>query len=159
MVEFTMKILYSDSSPEIEKLREKTNYAFSRALAKIIYYLFTLLCLAVIVLSPFSLLGFGTLYDVIPTVIGGLVGFFVTKIFYESFSVILDIGDATVANLSKTNTTNTSIDSSAFSSVVDELKKISEQNKEQAEALKKSIEELSEKAENTNTYLYHIYKK
>jgi len=113
----------------------------------------------VIVLSPFSLLGFGTLYDVIPTVIGGLVGFFVTKIFYESFSVILDIGDATVANLSKTNTTNTSIDSSAFSSVVDELKKISEQNKEQAEALKKSIEELSEKAEKTNTYLYHIYKK
>jgi len=52
-----------------------------------------------------------------------------------------------------------SFDSSDFSSVVHELKKISEQNKEQSEALKKSIEELSEKAEKTNTYLYHIYKK
>ena len=52
-----------------------------------------------------------------------------------------------------------SIDPSLFSRVVDELKKISEQNKEQSESLKKSIEELSEKAEKTNTYLYHIYKK
>lgn len=52
-----------------------------------------------------------------------------------------------------------SLDPSLFSGVVDELKKISEQNKEQTEALKKSIEELSEKAEKTNTYLYHIYKK
>jgi|GEM_PF-6445371 signal transduction histidine kinase len=51
------------------------------------------------------------------------------------------------------------IDSSLFSGVIEELKKISEQNKEQSEALKKSIEELSEKAEKTNTYLYHIYKK
>ena len=51
------------------------------------------------------------------------------------------------------------IDPSLFSGVVDELKKISEQNKEQSDALKKSIEELSEKAEKTNTYLYHIYKK
>jgi hypothetical protein len=52
-----------------------------------------------------------------------------------------------------------SLDPSLFSGIVDELKKISEQNKEQTEALKKSIEELSEKAEKTNTYLYHIYKK
>ena len=52
-----------------------------------------------------------------------------------------------------------SLDPSLFSGVVDELKKISEQNKEQSDALKKSIEELSEKAEKTNTYLYHIYKK
>lgn len=51
------------------------------------------------------------------------------------------------------------VDTSLFSGVIDELKKISEQNKEQSEALKKSIEELSEKAEKTNTYLYHIYKK
>ena len=51
------------------------------------------------------------------------------------------------------------IDPSLFSGVVEELKKISEENKEQSEALKKSIEELSEKAEKTNTYLYHIYKK
>ena len=51
------------------------------------------------------------------------------------------------------------IDPSLFSGVIKELKKISEQNKEQSEALKKSIEGLSEKAEQTNTYLYHIYKK
>ena len=41
----------------------------------------------------------------------------------------------------------------------DEFKKISEQNKEQSESLKKSIDELSEKANKTNSYLYHIYKK
>lgn len=129
MVEFTMRILESDSCPEIEKLREKTNYAFSRALAKIIYYLFTLLCLTMVLFSPFSLLADGTLYDVTLAVIGGLVGFFVTKIFYESFSVILDIGDATVANLSKTNKTTISINSSAFSSVVDELKRFQNKTK------------------------------
>ena len=57
------------------------------------------------------------------------------------------------------NTMNRESSNPLLSGVVDELKKISEQNKEQTEALKKSIEELSEKAEKTNTYLYHIYKK
>jgi len=49
------------------------------------------------------------------------------------------------------------LDPSLFSSVVDELKKISEENKEQSEALKTSIEELSEKTDKTNAYLHHIY--
>jgi len=42
---------------------------------------------------------------------------------------------------------------------ISELKDIANQFKQQSEALKKSIDELSEKAEKTNTYLYHIYKK
>lgn len=40
--------------------------------------------------------------------------------------------------------------------VIDELKKISEQNKAQSEALTKSIDEFSDKTEKTNAYLYHI---
>ena len=43
--------------------------------------------------------------------------------------------------------------------VIDELKKILEQNKKQSAVLRKSIDELSDKTEKTNTYLYHIYKK
>jgi len=48
------------------------------------------------------------------------------------------------------------IDHSLFSGVIDELKKISEQNKAQSEALTKSIDEFSDKTEKTNAYLYHI---
>ncbi|MDA8775500.1 hypothetical protein N9N13_07210 [Opitutales bacterium] len=57
------------------------------------------------------------------------------------------------------NTLHKKSDTLSLSSVIDEFKKISEQNKEQSESLKKSIDELSEKANNTNSYLYHIYKK
>lgn len=57
------------------------------------------------------------------------------------------------------NTSHRESNNLSLTGVVDELKKISKQNKEQSEALKKSIEGLSVKAEQTNTYLYHIYKK
>ena len=153
-----MNILLSESSPQITNLRDSTNYVFTRTLAKIIYYVVVIVAIISIVLSPFHIF-LGEPALTLLWVVSGLIFFVFAKLTYESFSVILDIGDATVANLSKTNTNKTSIDSSAFSNVVDELKKISEQNKEQSEALKKSIEELSEKAEKTNTYLYHLYKK
>ena len=154
----SLNFLNSESSPEITNLRESTNYVFTRTLAKVIYWVVLILSINGVVLSPVQLF-FGDPFMMFGQILIGLVFFVFAKLTYESFSVILDIGDATVANLSKTNANKTSIESSAFSGVVDELKKISEQNKEQSEALKKSIEELSEKAEKTNTYLYHIYKK
>ena len=155
-----MSIFKSESSPEITNLRGRTNYVFTRTLAKIVYYVVVAFSLLTIVSSPMYLFvdGFG-LQMFFLYLFSGLMLFLVAKLTYESFSVILDIGDASVANLSKTNNSKPSIDSSSFSSVVKELKRISEQNKEQSEALKKSIEGLSEKAEQTNTYLYHIYKK
>lgn len=155
---FSVKFLNSESSPVISNLRSESNYIFTRTLAKVIYYVFVILSILAILLSPVALV-FGFIEGTLVWFFSGILLFVIAKLTYESFSVILDIGDATVANLSTTNDGKTSIESSAFSGVVDELKKISEQNKEQSEALKKSIEELAEKAEQTNTYLYHIYKK
>ena len=159
---FSFKILNSESSPEITNLRESTHYVFTRALAKVIYYVFVILSILAILLSPVNYFvyddydfGFGFIAVISGWFLSGIL-FLAAKLTYESFSVILDIGDASVANLSKTNTNKTSIDSSAFSNVVDELKKISEQNKAQSEALTKSIDEFSDKTEKTNAYLYHI---
>ena len=152
-----MKILLSESTPVITDLRDKTNYVFTRTLAKIIYYvcvIFTVI--GIIAFFPSNLFGGVDPKDAFISLFGGLLLFIVIKLAYESSSVFLDIGDASVANLSKTNESKTSIESSSFSSVVDELKKISEQNKKQTEALTKSIDKLSDKTEKTNTYLYHI---
>jgi len=136
-----MSILKSESSTGISNLRDRTNYVFTRALAKTIYYV----SLAISIIIPFvlPLIAFANGGLVIGSFFTGLIAAFIlfvlTKLTYESFSVILDIGDASVANLAKTNNSKTSISPSLFSEVVDELKKI------------------SEKTDKTNAYLHHIY--
>lgn len=55
------------------------------------------------------------------------------------------------------NTSHRESNNLSLNVVVDQLKKISKQNKVQSEALKTSIEELSEKTDKTNAYLHHIY--
>ena len=152
----SLEFLESESSPVIKNLRDESNYIFTRTLAKLLYKILVILSVLVFFFGLITLI-FGSLDDATRYTATGLLGFVVAKLIYESFSVILDIGDASVSNLSKTNESKTSIDSSSFSSVVDELKKISEQNKKQTEALTKSIDELSDKTEKTNTYLHHIH--
>jgi len=84
--------------------------------------------------------------------------------------MVFDVVDANIAQVaylssikkSSVNSANEEdniVPSEKNLSGISELKDIANQFKQQSEALKKSIEELSEKAEKTNTYLYHIYKK
>ena len=156
---FSAKFLNSESSSAIANLRSESNYIFTRTLAKVIYYIVVIFSIITILTSPFLLLvGLGNnLKEVLISISVGVLLFLVAKLIYESFSVILDIGDATVASVPKDNQNEFPSDPLMLSGVVDELKKISEQNEKQTEALKTSIEELSEKTDKTNAYLHHIY--
>ena len=145
----TLKELNNDVKT-LKDLRLETNYRFSRALGLIISIL-----LFVASLPWASAMRMGFLEMIIILVLAGCL----CKVFYECFSMLIDIADASIASLPKDNQNEFPSDPLMLSGVVNELKKISEQNEKQTEALKKSIEELSEKAEKTNTYLYHIYKK
>ena len=92
------------------------------------------------------------------------------KLTIEGIHMVFDVVDANIAQVaylssikkSSVNSANEEdniVPSEKNLSGISELKDIANQFKQQSEALKKSIEELSEKAEKTNTYLYHIYKK
>ena len=133
----------------LKDLRRETNYRFSRILG---------LCISVLLFLA-SLIIIWEQMGLIEGIIVTVLAVCLCKVFHEGFSMLIDIADASIASLPKDNQNEFPTDPQMLAGVVDELKKISEQNKEQSEALKKSIEELSEKAEKTNTYLYHIYKK
>lgn len=92
------------------------------------------------------------------------------KLTIEGIHMVFDVVDANIAqvaylsslNKSSVNSSNEGDDNIPPEQNlvgISELKDIANQFKQQSEALKKSIDELSEKAEKTNTYLYHIYKK
>lgn len=132
----------------LEDLRRETNYSFIRFLVKWLSVLFF-----------FSSLLWCSQFNFIVGPILLVLSACSCIVFHQGYSMLIDIADASIASLPKHNQNEFPSDPLMFSGVVDELKKISEQNKEQSEALRKSIEELSEKAEKTNTYLYHIYKK
>ena len=92
------------------------------------------------------------------------------KLIIEGIHMVFDVVDANivqVAYLSSLNKSSVNSSNEGDDNIppeqnlvgISELKDIANQFKQQSEALKKSIDELSEKAEKTNTYLYHIYKK
>lgn len=92
--------------------------------------------------------------------IGSISSFVVCfNLFFASHIVTILANSRWFLNKIALNTAHRESDTSSLTKVMDQFKKISKQNKEQSEALKKSIEGLSVKAEQTNTYLYHIYKK
>ena len=124
--------------------------------AHLFYTLGGLLALAVIALI-IALVNSGGESVIITALIGCLVACFNCFLAGHIIQILANIRWFTYKTSERLS--SESFDPSLFSEVIDELKKISEQNKEQSEALKKSIDELSEKAEKTNTYLYHIYKK
>jgi hypothetical protein len=124
--------------------------------AFLFYALGGLLALIAVVIL-FALFSGGGGSEIITALIGSLVACFNCFLAGHIIQILANIRWFTYKTSERLS--SESFDPSLFSGVIDELKKISEQNKEQSEALKKSIEELSEKAEKTNTYLYHIYKK
>lgn len=92
------------------------------------------------------------------------------KLIIEGIHMVFDVVDANIAqvaylsslkksSVNSANEEDNNVPSEKNLIGISELKEIANQFKQQTEALNKSIEELSEKAEKTNVYLYHIYKK
>ena len=116
----------------------------------------------------FIILHFFPYFFFIPAML--LIFSILNKLTIEGIHMVFDIVDANIAqvaylsSLRKSSTNSADEGDNNVPSAKDiigisELKEIANQFKQQTEVLNKSIEELSEKAEKTNTYLYHIYKK
>jgi len=132
----------------------------SPILSTIVVFILTAFCMRLTVMSNFPFF--------IPTFL--LIFSILNKLTIEGIHMVFDVVDANIAqvaylsslNKSSVNSSNEgddNIPSEQNLVGISELKDIANQFKQQSEALKKSIDELSEKAEKTNTYLYHIYKK
>lgn len=90
--------------------------------------------------------------------IGSISSFVVCfNLFFASHIVTILANSRWSLNKIALNTSHRESNNLSLTVVVDQLKKISKQNKVQSEALKTSIEELSEKTDKTNAYLHHIY--